>query len=278
MQTNYQYFILQTRNILILKNYSVKTQKSYLNCLNQFFQFSHKHPHFKNKILIEKYLLQKFRMNCSPSTINLHRSAIKFFYTNILEKQFPRIPLAKKSLKLPIILSRTEVKQLIQSPKSLKHRLLLALAYGSGLRVSEIQNLQTKDLDFNRCVIYVKNAKGKKDRITILPKLLIPQLKRYIHHKNHITTNYLFTSRNNTKYNTRTLQKIFQTAKRNLNLNPLLTFHSLRHSFATHLLENGTDIRFIQKLLGHNSIKTTQRYTHVSVYGIQNIQSPLSRQ
>ena len=150
---------------------------------------------------------------------------------------------------------------------------MISLAYGAGLRVSEVVKIRVKDLNFLEKIIYVRQAKGNKDRITVLPEKLLPDLKDFAFKKNK--DDFLFESERGGLLTTRTAQKIFSSALLKAGISADATFHSLRHSFATHLLENGTDIRYIQALLGHRSIRTTQRYTQVSASGIRNIKSPL---
>ncbi len=162
---------------------------------------------------------------------------------------------------------------MLDETKNQKHQLLLALAYGAGLRVSEVVNLKVQDLDFAEKTIHLKQAKGRKDRISVLPDKFIDALKRFVSGKDK--GDFIFHSDWGGRLTTRTAQKVFEHALAKADIKKPATFHSLRHSFATHLLENGVDIRYVQVLLGHNNIRTTQRYTRVTNPKLQSIRSPL---
>ena len=149
---------------------------------------------------------------------------------------------------------------------------MISLAYGSGLRVSELVRLKIEDIDFANHLIHIKQGKGGRERLTILPKYLIGSLGKI-----EIKNSYLFSNSRGGHLTTRSIQKVFKEAARKVGLNENISFHSLRHSFATHLLEHGTDIRYVQKLLGHKSIKTTERYTHVRKTALMEISSPLDK-
>jgi len=171
------------------------------------------------------------------------------------------------------MLSRNEIKTIIDKISNPKHKLLLSLSYGSGLRVSEAVNLRTRDIDLNELTIHLKGSKGKKDRITIIPKGLKKALLRQTVNKNG--DGFIFKNGRGSKLTTRTAQKVFANALKKAGIKKRATFHSLRHSFATHLLENGVDIRYVQELLGHANIRTTQVYTKVTNPRLKNIKSPL---
>jgi len=172
-----------------------------------------------------------------------------------------------------VVLSRQEINQIIGQLHNLKHRCLVALAYGAGLRVSEVINLKIFDLDFAAGTIIIRQAKGRKDRLTILPQKLAVDLKKLTVGREF--DSYVFLSERGGALSSRTAQVVFAAAVKRVGISKSISFHSLRHSFATHLLENGTDIRYVQELLGHNNIRTTQIYTHVTMTNIQKIQSPL---
>ena len=180
---------------------------------------------------------------------------------------------AKRSKKLPIVLSREEIKNIIEAIKNPKHKLIISLAYGAGLRISEVISLKVKDVNLEELTIHLKNAKGKKDRITIFSEKIKTDLRHLIADKN--PNNYLFESERGGKLTERTAQKVFENALRKAGIKKDATFHSLRHSFATHLLENGVDVRYVQELLGHQNIRTTQIYTQVTNPKLKNIRSPL---
>lgn len=266
-------YLVKVENELRLRNYSQKTIKGYLSCLSDFLSVC-KNPQKIDIEFIKNYLLGKLNKGFSPQTVNLYLNAIKYFYRDVL-KNYTRIDIkfAKRSLKLPIVLSREEIGKIIDSLSNLKHRLLISLSYGAGLRVSEVINLKIKDINLNELTIHIKEAKGKKDRITIFSERLKDELKNLINSKD--PNDYLFASERGGKLSERTAQKIFENALKKTGIKKDATFHSLRHSFATHLLEKGVDIRYVQELLGHQNIRTTQLYTKVTNPNLKNIKSPL---
>ncbi len=269
-----QKYLEQTRQELKLRNYSSKTIKAYLRCLEEYFDFKKSNLEKINEEDIKQFLLNKQDKNYAPQTINLYLNAIKFFYREVLK--IPRkinLKFAKRNKKLPIVLSRKEIKDIIDIIKNPKHKLIISLAYGAGLRVSEVVNLKIKDVNLEELTIHLKNTKGKKDRITIFPEKIKNNIKNFTARKN--SNNYLFESKQGEKLTERTPQKILKNALRKADIKKDATFHSLRHSFATHLLENGVDIRYVQKLLGHQNIRTTQRYTQVTNPKLKDIKSPL---
>lgn len=269
-----QKLFTQIENELKLRNYSQKTIKSYLLCLFDYFKFIKTVKREPNIVLIKEYLLKKHKVGQSPQTINLYLNAIKYFYREVAKsKQLIGIKFAKHSKKLPTILSRLEIEKIISSIANEKHRLLIALAYGAGLRVSEAINLKIKDFNLGELTIHIKEAKGKRDRITVLPEKLKLNLSNLISGRDK--NEYIFRSERGGKITERTAQKIFENALKKTGINKEATFHSLRHSFATHLLENGVDVRYVQELLGHQNIRTTQIYTQVTNPAIKNIKSPL---
>jgi len=262
---------------LRLRNYSKRTIESYTICLRYFFEFLKKNNveiEDDNQELVKKFLLQKQERGASAQTINLYLNAIKTFYKDILKSQ-QKIDLrfAKKSKKLPVVLSHREIEMIIEATINLKHRLMISLAYGAGLRVSEVISLKVKDIDFDELMIHLKGAKGNKDRITVLPEKLKSAIQNLITEKS--LNDPVFESERSGILTDRTAQAIFNHGLRKAGIKKEATFHSLRHSFATHLLENGTDIRYIQELLGHANIRTTQIYTKVTNPAVRNIKSPL---
>ncbi len=269
-----QLFIQRTETELKIRNYSSKTLKSYLTYLKDYFNYKKTNLDKLDQDDIRQYLLQKQNRDYSPQTINLCLNAIKFFYHDVVRATEPiNLKFAKRIKNLPMVLSRTEIQNLLLVIKNNKHRLLLSLAYGAGLRVSEVVNLKIKDLNLEELTIYLKQAKGKKDRLTLIPEKLVGDLKNVIAGKNG--NDYVFKSERGGKLTERTAQIVFGRALKIANIQKSATFHSLRHSFATHLLENGTDVRYVQELLGHTNIRTTQIYTHVTNPAIKNIKSPL---
>lgn len=264
----------KTERELKIRNYSYKTIKSYLYGLREYFTFKKSNWESFDAENIKNFLLHCQSKGISAQTRNLFLNAIKFYYQNIENTDVEiNIRSAKKGKYLPVVLSRKEIKQILETTKNTKHKLLLALTYGAGLRVSETINLKTQDLNLEDLTIHLKQAKGKKDRITIFPKKLKTDLQNLIAGKDK--NDYVFSSERGGKLTTRTAQKVFEKVLQKTNIKKKATFHSLRHSFATHLLENGVDVRYVQELLGHANIRTTQRYTQVTNPSLKNIKSPL---
>jgi len=260
---------------LKLRNYSPKTRKSYLKCIRDYFLFIKKDYLKINKDRIKKFLLLKQEKNYAPQTINLYLNAIKFYYREIVRSPILiDLKFAKINRRLPVVLSREEINLIISCLNNKQHKLIISLAYGSGLRVSEVVDLKTKDIDLAQLLIHIKQSKGKQDRITILPKSISKEIGKILALKDK--NDYVFETQRGGKYSVRTPQLIFFNALKKSGIKKDATFHSLRHSFATHLLENGTDVRYIQKLLGHKNIRTTQIYTQVTNPQLQNIKSPLN--
>lgn len=259
---------------LKIRNYSPATIKTYLYSLREYFNFKKQAFELYDEDSIKNYLLFCEKNSVSAQTRNLSLNAIKFYYRNVV-----RIPTtisvrsAKHQHRLPEVLTRSEIDQILNVTTNSKHRTLLALAYGSGLRVSEIVNLKVKDVDLEQLVVTVRQGKGNKDRISVLPEKIRLALKNYCEDKDQ--NDYVFASERGGKLTTRMAQKVFENALHKANLQKSATFHSLRHSFATHLLENGVDVRYVQELLGHQNIRTTQRYTQVTNPMLKNIKSPL---
>ena len=269
-----QELLTKTEDELRLRNYSRKTIKSYLLCLTDYFHYI-KDIKIKPDIeLIKKYLLEKQNRGQSSQTINLYLNAIKYFYREISKSNIIiDIKFAKTANKLPVVLSRLEIEKIIGSISNAKHKLLISLSYGAGFRVSEAVNLKIKDIDFNETTIHIKEAKGNKNRITVLSEKIKNDLLELTNGRDK--NEYVFASERGGKLTERTAQKVFENALKKSDIQKDVTFHSLRHSFATHLLENGVDVRYVQELLGHQNIRTTQIYTHVTNPAIKNIKSPL---
>jgi site-specific recombinase XerD len=264
----------KTERLLRLRNYSPKTRKAYLLYIRDYITCSKRSRIKSKQKAIEEFLLDKHRRKQSPQTINLALNAIKFLYAEVL-KDPQRIDLkfAKRNKKLPIVLSRAEIKKIIQATENSKYRLMISLGYACGLRVSEVVNLKVADLDIDELVVHIKGAKGKKDRVSILPEKLQNDLRNLIAGKN--AKDFVFESNRGGKLTTTSLQKMFRKSLQKAQVQKPATFHSLRHSFATHLLENGVDVRYVQELLGHANIRTTQIYTKVTNPKLKNIKSPL---
>lgn len=267
-------YLIRVEKELKLRNYSPKTIKSYLGCLRDFFSKNFNNPEKADIDYIQNFLLDKKDKGFAPQTINLFLNAIKFFYRDIVKSPIKiNLKFAKISKKLPIVLSRSEIEKIINSIENRKHKLLISLSYGSGLRVSEAINLKIKDINLEELTIHLKNAKGNRDRLTIFSEKLKNELREFIVLRD--ANDYVFASERGGKLTERTAQKIFENAARKVEIQKDATFHSLRHSFATHLLENGVDVRYVQELLGHQNIRTTQLYTKVTNPSIKKIKSPL---
>lgn len=260
-----------------LKGYSPNTLRTYtiefnkfLNYLNDTSARSCTPNHIKNYLL---YCINDLKL--SENTLHSRINAIKFYYEKVLfqKKIFMEIPRPKKALQLPKSLNVDEVKKIFEVTSNLKHNTILKMCYGMGLRLSEIVNLKISNIDSKTMQVLIARAKGKKDRYVNLPESILIQLRSYyIEYK---PKEYLFEGQYGGQYSPKSVQIIFTNALHKSNINKKVGIHSLRHSFATHLLENGTDIRFIQDLLGHNDIKTTYIYTHVTDKSLRKIISPL---
>lgn len=260
---------------LKIRSYSPKTIKSYTNGLSKYFSYKRKNVNNLDTNNIKDFLLHCKDNNISAKTRNQYLNAIKFYYHNVVNvRDKIDVKSAKRTKSLPVILNRSEIKSLIDVSNNEKHKLMLAIAYGAGLRVSETVNLRVKDINLENLTLHIKHAKGDKDRITIFPDSIKDKLKKIINSKE--ISEYVFSSERGGKLTTRTAQKIFSNALKKTGIKKNASFHSLRHSFATHLLENGTDIRYVQELLGHANIRTTQRYTQVTNPQLRNIKSPLN--
>jgi len=269
-----QNLLEQTKNELKLRNYSQKTIKSYLACLEDYLKYKKINLEQVDEDNVKQYLLAKQEKGKAPQTINLHLNAIKFFYRDVMNLPGKiNIRFAKKTLKIPIVLSKNEIANIINCITNKKHKLMVSIAYGAGLRISEVISLRVKDIDFDNLTIHIKQAKGNKDRITVFPEKLKSDLQTAFVYKNK--NDLVFESERGGKLSTRSLQKVFEKAMQKVGIKKDATFHSLRHSFATHLLESGIDVRYLQELLGHSNIRTTQIYTKVTNTNIRNIKSPL---
>ena len=261
---------------LVIRGFSGRTIKSYLSINIRFLQFINKSAKEASGEDVKNYLLYLKARGLSNTSLNLSISALKFYYQDVLHRKlFFSVKRPKREKYLPTVLSKTEIISLIEKTGNLKHKLLLSLMYGSGLRVSEAVKLRIIDINVGANKLLVKNGKGAKDRWTILSKLSAELFKQY---KKFSAENqvYVFAGAGNRPHlTTRSAEKIFNQALVRAGINQQAGCHSLRHSFATHLLENNTDIRVIQKLLGHSNIKTTQVYTQVAGSLLAKISSPL---
>jgi len=258
-----------------IRSYSHRTGEMYTYYNEEFLSFTGKSPDRIVQDDIKQYLDHLAECKrVTGATLNCAVNALRFYYGRILGKKFVyQVKRAKKEKKLPVVLSRNEVKRLIATQLNIKHRLMLALTYSAGLRVSETASLKVSDLDFERRVITIRKAKGKKDRTTLLSAKVVDLVQAYL--RRYEPAEWLFEGQTmGCRISKRTVQKIFENARDAAGITKRAGIHSLRHSFATHLLEAGTDIRIIQELLGHASCHTTEIYTHVSTRILANISSP----
>ncbi len=264
------------RKELVARKYSPKTVKSYLHYNEEFLKFTKKMANEVTNEDIKDYLVfLAEKKDASTSSLNIAISALKFYYGEVRKQSFIyEIKRPTKDKKLPVILSQEEIADILLSVANLKHRAILMLTYSAGLRVSEVVRLKVENIDTHRGLILVRNAKGRKDRCTLLSNIALAAVRRYLDEYNPKC--WLFPGADPRKHiTTRTAQAIFERAYKKAGIKKEVSIHSLRHSFATHLLENGTDLRYIQKLLGHKSSKTTEIYTHVSNWVLGRIKSPL---
>lgn len=269
-----------TRERIILKAYSPSTLTTYLNEISQLLQTIGKtSADSLTTEQLKRYFVYCFeKLKLSENTLHSRINAIKFYYEQVLgrEKFFWDIPRPKKHDQLPKVFSQDDIAAIINSVKNKKHKAMLMLAYSGGLRVNEVAKIKTTDIDSKRMVIFIERAKGKKDRLVTLSPVLLVMLREYALEYKPARTGFLFEgTKPNQPYSTRSLQEVIQAAKKKAGIIQPGSMHSLRHSFATHLIEKGTDVTMIQKLLGHNDIRTTMRYLHTSNRDLLKIISPL---
>jgi integrase/recombinase XerD len=262
---------------LLSKRYSLSTIKTYTDALRTFLRFfNDKQIHeINHKDLIQfnnEYILKH---NLSSSFQNQIVNAIKLFFKKIenCNMEVELIHRPKREKKLPNVLSKEEIKAILEAPSNIKHKAMLSLIYACGLRRSELLNLKISDIDSKRHLLIIKNAKGKKDRVVPISDKLINMLREY--YKAYRTKTWLFEGQKAAEqYSEKSLQSVLKQALQKAKISKPATLHWLRHSYATHLLESGTDLRYIQELLGHKSSKTTEIYTHVTEKSLQKIKSP----
>ena len=261
---------------LELKRYANSTVRTYVSFFEMFIN------HYKDKELnainesdIRAFLQKLIHRDVSNSYLNQSINAIKFYYEVVLgmPNRFYEIERPRKESKLPTVISKEEVLSIINNANNIKHRCIIKLLYGSGLRRSELLNLKLVDVDSKRMLIRVKDSKGNKDRYTLLSKTTLEDLRIYF--KEWKPKEYLFQGQKGGKYSAVSVLKIVKEAAVKARTKQTVTPHVLRHSFATHLLESGVDLRQIQVLLGHGSSKTTEIYTHVATNTFKNIKNPL---
>lgn len=265
---------------LKLKAYSPNTIKTYASEFAQLLQTLKTHP--VDELSPEKlrsyflYCIEKLKL--SENVIHSRLNAVKFYFEQVLRKEkfFMDIPRPKKPSTLPKMLSMHDIKKMFTAMENnAKHLLILKLCYGMGLRVSEIVNLKPEDIDTHRMQVLIRQSKGKKDRYVHLPESVLELLRKY--YREYQPKEYLFEGQYGGQYSVRSCQAVFKNALNKANIHKKIGIHGLRHSYATHLIEQGTDMRFVQELLGHANIKTTMIYTHLTDISKSKIKSPLDR-
>ena len=262
---------------LVVSGYTQQTLKTYLTYVRAFLQQLKKPTEQAQREDIISFIAgKKEKDNASNATLALVYSALRYFFHTFLRKKIvDDIKMPKKAKKLPTVLTKDEVEALIQGAKRGRNRLIVEFLYSSGVRVSEATKIKVDDLDVNERVARVRGGKGNKDRIIILSKRWIKNLKKYLKRKK-FPSEFVFSKRTNAKpISSDTIQRIIKHAAEKAGIKKHVTPHSLRHSYATHLLEAGENIRKIQELLGHSNLSTTQIYTKVSTEELKKVQSPL---
>lgn len=262
---------------LILKNYSENTVRSYVNGLNIFLSYitKNKVEKISGNTLESFFHHAKTEMNYSFSMMKQLLASIKFLYHEVLKQpiDFDFNIKMKKPSTLPQVLSIQEVERFLNSFSNIKHKAIFTLCYSAGLRLGEILNIKISDIDSDRMQIRVEQAKGKKDRYGLLSPKVLDLLREYV--REYKPKAYLFEGQTGSQYSSSSVQQLMRKHRKVAKIKKKATPHTLRHSFATHLLEQGTDIRYIQDLLGHKHISTTQIYTHVSNKEKKKILSPI---
>lgn len=262
---------------LELQRYAYSTIKSYGNCLAKFLKAFERYDLSQvNEKNIENYLIHLIKEEkISYSYQRQLLGAIGKFYELTFQKKLNLASLypKRKRQNLPKYLTREEVKRLLENVHNLKHLCIIQLLYGAGLRVSEVLDLKLTDIESKNMLIHVRNSKGNKDRVVVLSEKLLEDLRKYF--MRYKPKDHLFEGQNAPRYSAKSIQNLVKAAASRAGIKKRVTPHMLRHSFATHLIEKGMDIRYVQEMLGHQSIKTTQIYTHVTDSARRNLQSPL---
>jgi integrase/recombinase XerD len=261
---------------MVLKNYSKRTIENYIRQIQGLSVYYNLSPDLITQQQIRDYLQHRISIEkVSKSWVNIFISALKILLCEVLKRQWDvvDIPRPRREKKLPLILSRDEVSRLIQCTRNQKHRSIFMVAYGGGLRIGEVINLKIGDIDSKRMMMRIVLAKGFKDRYCQLSPILLNQLRNYW--KLFTPKTYLFETKPNHPITDRTVQTVFKQALKRAGIDKKATMHTLRHSYATHLMEQGVNLPLIQQLLGHKSLKTTSVYLHVQQYSIDAVQSPL---
>lgn len=258
------------------RRYSERTAKTYLYCVNKFLDWSGKELGKVSKRDVRGFLEHLSERGLSGNSMNTYHMAIRFLFEEVLDKRiWIDIKYSKVPERLPIVLTKEEVKSLFEAIENPKHKLMIELMYSAGLRVSELLNLRAGDLEINKGYGYVRSGKGGKDRLFILSDKLKERIKELIYNNGLSGDSFLFESNRNKKYDIRSVQEIIKKACRETGIRKKVHPHTLRHSFATHLIENGCSVSEVQGLLGHKSPETTMVYLHTATKSMINIRSPI---
>ncbi|MDD3085723.1 MAG: tyrosine-type recombinase/integrase [Candidatus ainarchaeum sp.] len=273
----FENIFIQIKQELIVEGYSLKTIKMYLIYIKDFFHFTKKEIKDLTKNDIISFLAYKKEEGCNNATLSLIHASLKYlFKKNKVLFLLEEIKIPKKSKTLPKVLTRDEIKIIFNNTRFGRNRLMLQFMYGSGCRVSEVTKIKVDDLNLKEKTAMIKGGKGDKDRIIILSKEWIHGIKKYLN-KKKIKSEFVFSKKNGKPLTTDTIQRIVREASKRAGLTKHVTPHCFRHSYATHLLETGTNIRYIQTLLGHSNLNTTQIYTNVANQQLKKVQSPLDK-
>jgi site-specific recombinase XerD len=258
------------------RKYAVNTVRTYISCFERFINFHLRTPINKlGEADIKSFIQSLMNQSKSESSLNQHINAIKFYFEVVhkMPNRFYDFPRPAKAEKLPEILGKAAVMEMIDKTHNLKHQCIISLLYSAGLRRSELINLELTDINSERMAVHIRGAKGGKDRLSLLSERMLKQLRLY--YSNYRPKKYLFEGFHGAAYSGSSVAKVVSKAAKRAGIRQKVTPHMLRHSFATHLLEGGTDLRYIQALLGHNSSKTTEIYTHVATNVFKTINNPL---
>ena len=264
-------YLQRFEKTLLLKNYAENTIECYKGILKLFLKNFNRQPIRINEDEIKDYILKYNNSSTKAQLIG----CLKLFYTDIIHQtnKFKNIPYPKVEQKLPLVLSVEEVQLLFNSIKNIKHKAIVSLLYSCGLRVSEIVNLKIKDIDSTRMLVFIRNSKNNKDRYVSLDKNVLELLRCYF--REYKPKEYLFNGQFSNQYSAESIRSFLEKYRKNAKIKKRVHPHMLRHSFAVHHLEKGTDSRYIQLFLGHSSIETTERYMHVSNLNLNKTKSPV---
>jgi site-specific recombinase XerD len=260
---------------MLRRNYSPKTIETYIHCVNNFLKYYSGNQRKISKDKIKEYLDGLIKRGSSGNTINVHLNALGFLIKNILNKNFMiKIKYSKVPKKIPTVLTKHEIIRLVNCIDNEKHKLMIKLMYGAGLRVSELVNLKPENIEFENNFAWVRKGKGNKDRMFILANCLKDEIMNYIKENDINLDSWLFPGYKS-HLSVRTVQEIIRKATIKAKISKKVHPHALRHSYATHLIENGYDLMSVQSLLGHNSPQTTMIYLHIARMKMINVKSPL---